>query len=452
MVEMVLLSQSHDTDGANGNRVGLARRCTALRRSVRSVLVLVLASALRAAEGPQAPRFSILDLGDASPTFVCNGGTVLLVDHTQGWLLWRGGRRVSLSVLGAVVANRQGFVAGSLYAGSYPVETWDGTEWVSYYRAALWHDGEIIPLGTLGGRSSAPTFINSSQVVVGTADDAANVRQPFVWQDGLMSPIRVDLSPSGNCTFERPLRITDAGTIFGTGTVSGRHHAVRLSPVTDGSYDFEDLGAPDGTLPEVTTFNDLGWAAGQALHPPGGIEAFQLRGGKTTWLGTLGSNASYAYCVNNIGDVVGMSNSESYRAFLWREGIMFDLNSCIPSGSGWLLVSAIGINDSGQIVGEGILNGTGTITQGEIVNGGYRAFLLDPLPETDQGLSIRFQGLPTTNGWLLTLPRQPTTNLSFQVSTDLVHWVPIAHTRVESGFVVGRTAVGRGYYRVVLSP
>jgi probable HAF family extracellular repeat protein len=45
---------------------------------------------------------------------------------------------------------------------------------------------------------------------------------------------------------------------------------------------------------------------------------------------------------------------------------MIDLNNLIASGSGWVLTSAEAINDKGQIVGWGTLNGTS------------RAFLLDP--------------------------------------------------------------------------
>ncbi len=36
---------------------------------------------------------------------------------------------------------------------------------------------------------------------------------------------------------------------------------------------------------------------------------------------------------------------------------MKDLNKLIPPGSGWVLVEADGVNDSGQIVGMGMHNG-----------------------------------------------------------------------------------------------
>jgi len=156
--------------------------------------------------------------------------------------------------------------------------------------------------------------------------------------------------------------------------------------------------------------------------------------------------------VNNADDVVGCSNSESYRAFLWRDGTIYDLNSCISADSDWVLVSANGINDSGQIVGHGILNGTGTINRGRIVNGGHRGFLLNPTPGTDQGLKIKLQGRGGHNQWVVGLSRQPTTNLYFEVSTDLKHWSPVAHTNFGSGFLIERTDSEVGFFRAAFNP
>jgi len=65
---------------------------------------------------------------------------------------------------------------------------------------------------------------------------------------------------------------------------------------------------------------------------------------------------------------VGFSSSsrDPEHAFLYSGGKMIDLNSLIDSTSGWTLKTAQGINDNGQIVGEGIHNGY------------IRAFLLTP--------------------------------------------------------------------------
>ena len=54
-------------------------------------------------------------------------------------------------------------------------------------------------------------------------------------------------------------------------------------------------------------------------------------------------------------------------AFLWTSaGGMVDLNTLLPSDSGWQLNTAFGINDAGQITGHGYHNGQ------------FHAFLLSP--------------------------------------------------------------------------
>jgi hypothetical protein len=58
----------------------------------------------------------------------------------------------------------------------------------------------------------------------------------------------------------------------------------------------------------------------------------------------------------------------SRRAFLYSGGTMRDLNGLLDtSGAGWHLHIADGINNSGQIVGKGILNGS------------WHGFLLTPV-------------------------------------------------------------------------
>ena len=47
---------------------------------------------------------------------------------------------------------------------------------------------------------------------------------------------------------------------------------------------------------------------------------------------------------------------------------MLDLNDLVPTGSGWVLEFADDINSSGQIVGEGFIDGE------------FHAFLLTPVP------------------------------------------------------------------------
>lgn len=89
-----------------------------------------------------------------------------------------------------------------------------------------------------------------------------------------------------------------------------------------------------------------------------------------TDLGTLGGTYSYGFGVNNNGPVVGYSSTAgrcATRAFLSENGSLLDLNNLLSPNTGWTLTDALDINDSGQIVG------TGTI------NGQYHAFLMTPI-------------------------------------------------------------------------
>jgi probable HAF family extracellular repeat protein len=90
--------------------------------------------------------------------------------------------------------------------------------------------------------------------------------------------------------------------------------------------------------------------------------------GKIIDLGSLGSNDTYAYSINNAGKIVGYSKTtKGYRALLWDKGSIKYLNNLIPSNSGWQLGTAVSINDRGQIVGQGEYKGK------------TRAFLLTPI-------------------------------------------------------------------------
>src|SRR5262249_22527870 len=62
-----------------------------------------------------------------------------------------------------------------------------------------------------------------------------------------------------------------------------------------------------------------------------------------------------AIAINDRGEVVGVSNDDkgNSRAFIWRNGLMTDLNSLAPSDSPLYLLFAAGINGRGEIVGWG---------------------------------------------------------------------------------------------------
>jgi probable HAF family extracellular repeat protein len=77
-------------------------------------------------------------------------------------------------------------------------------------------------------------------------------------------------------------------------------------------------------------------------------------------LGTLGGSCSYAEGINDLGQIVGASNTTDHggnTAFIWtKDRGMQDLNTLIPANSGWVLFTATSINLRGQITGVGTID------------------------------------------------------------------------------------------------
>jgi probable HAF family extracellular repeat protein len=96
-------------------------------------------------------------------------------------------------------------------------------------------------------------------------------------------------------------------------------------------------------------------------------------------LGTLGGSSSFGEGVNANGDATGYSflgDNSTQHAFLFTSGGgMVDLNTLIGAGTGWVLLNAEAINDSGMIVGFGTFGGQ------------MHAFLLDPLLIPEPGIT-----------------------------------------------------------------
>ena len=85
-------------------------------------------------------------------------------------------------------------------------------------------------------------------------------------------------------------------------------------------------------------------------------------------------DSSVAEAINTSGVVVGQADvlnsngTTEFHAFIYSGGKLQDLNNLIPSGSGWVLTEATGINDKRQIVCDAY-NATTSSTH---------AFLLNP--------------------------------------------------------------------------
>jgi len=322
-------------------------------------------------------RYAVIPLIEGAPMLVPEGmglnekgevvGSTDLFGAATFWI-WRNGQRETLEFgpgyRGVPTAiDNLGRVVGACESG------------LSLDHAILWEAGHLTDLGTLGGEMSSALWINDAGAIIGASDNALmNDRIPFLWQNGRMRPISSLATNAQGWTFALETHYVAAdGRIWGAGTYRGTEGCIyEMTPQPDGDYSIRKRGQIQGIDPRVYAFNESGQAAGIAWIDEGGpigpvLQGFLWDERGTVALGALNKHGSYAYALNSGGQVVGYCET----AFLWENGVMFDLNDLIPPNGGYRLHSAEAINDAGMIV----------CKSGNLTTGRTGACLLVPLTQ-----------------------------------------------------------------------
>jgi probable HAF family extracellular repeat protein len=231
--------------------------------------------------------------------------------------------------------NDSGQVAGYAAAGSTS-------------HAFLWEGGAMTDLFP-GPQASFANAVNDAGVVAGHY----NLNRPFIWEDGVLT----DLGGfNGSSSFGYALDINNAGQVVGssfanTGSEGIEQHAFLWE---DGAM--TDLGALPGMLDSrAHGINEHGQVVGfSSLFDPETTDevsrSFLWSDGAMIDLNVPG-DYSVAEDINDSGQVVGWSASSAARAYIYEDGVVTNLNSLIPAGSGLTIIKATGINNAGQIVG-----------------------------------------------------------------------------------------------------
>jgi probable HAF family extracellular repeat protein len=272
----------------------------------------------------------------------------------------------------------------------------------------VYDHGSLLDLGTFGGKESTAYAISDAGTIAGRAQDQTGAFRAFV------APVHgglADVSTLGRAPgapFSTATGINARGDVVGYRQTANDHMAARTRGFLYGDSTLVDLGTFGGEDAVLTAVNDLGHFVGfysldpeadysshRAFHlQQGGIaqelgslggrittptainnkgvivgfgqlangeyQAFVYGAGRLTALPTLrGGRQSFAWGVNEPGDIVGSSEAAngSLHAVLYQAGAIVDLNSLVPAGSGWLLTEARDINNSGAIVGAGVIGG-----------------------------------------------------------------------------------------------
>ena len=123
------------------------------------------------------------DLGPGMATSINDFGEIV-GNASSGSFLVSGGHRTTLAGFAPVGINNHHLLAGDI--GVAP----------EVEHAAIWNNGTITDLGTLGGPGSVAYAINDADQVVGEASTSTGVAA-FIWQNGKMTDLGVDPIPSG---------------------------------------------------------------------------------------------------------------------------------------------------------------------------------------------------------------------------------------------------------------
>ncbi|WP_298232412.1 PEP-CTERM sorting domain-containing protein [uncultured Azohydromonas sp.] len=225
----------------------------------------------------------------------------------------------------------------------------------------LYESGHIVnPVAGLGGVQGGAYAINEQGQLTGSIDSRA------FFHDGTQSRF----IPLGDTTSSAGVSVNDHGIVLGYAQYSNDYYAftydgttvTRLETLPGGGNGFEPFA-----------INNSNQIIGQDFFEGVGYKAYLRNGAAVTELGSLGGGDTGAYGLNDRGVVVGASRTSTgeFHAYVYQDGVLNDLNDLLLPGAAkrWELSDAFDINDRGQIVGSGTINGV------------RRAYIATPVPE-----------------------------------------------------------------------
>jgi probable HAF family extracellular repeat protein len=241
-----------------------------------------------------------------------------------------------------------------------------------------WQQGQLTNLGALPGpNSSCPTWISDDGLIAGVSqygvDTAAGwaLEDAVLWRNGRL----IDLGTLGGNQSDAGA-VNDEGAVVGTalndvpdpvpdsaGIVATSNCAVTPINTTEArAYLWQhgvmkDLGTLGGPDAGASFINDRGQVVGQSFtdsvaNPTTGyptLDPFLWQHGVMKDLGTLGGTSGTANWLTQSGVVVGASNlvgDATEHAFLWDGGRMIDLGTLSGPNS-----EALFANEAGVVVG-----------------------------------------------------------------------------------------------------
>jgi probable HAF family extracellular repeat protein len=306
---------------------------------------------LMAVRAQAAAQYTVIELGDFTPTAINNRGEVVGVLATASLqphaVLCSNGVIKDLGTLGGTESfaediNDNGEVVG--YSTML-----DGSS------HAFLYDGTMRDLGTFGGINSAANGINNSGQIAANYQTVDEANHALIYDHGTISELgnfngKINIVARGiNSLCNIIINSQNAdGTWHASVYKNGENIDLGITGQDSFAVDINDLGQIIGTSTDYTGF------------PP---HAFLYTGDNITDINTSDIGALVTDINNNV-EIVGYGIT-TYGPFIYKNGHITNLNELIDPGLEITLYGAFGINDNGQIV----------------ATGEEGAYLLTPVPE-----------------------------------------------------------------------
>jgi probable HAF family extracellular repeat protein len=379
-------------------------RLNQVEEQMKATKLIFAGSLLTAVAIAQTPTYTVTDLGPvgASPgqPFSINhrslvGGAAGLADGFSHGVLWYKGWEVDIgkpglggqnSIVYGVNSSGQAVGGAETSTADPHKEDFCGFKALGMQSAGttcmpfVWQDGVMTPLQTLGGNNGFAHMINNLGEVAGQAETttadptctspAVYQFKPVLWRiGGVLQLPTFPGDPDGIAS-----AVNDHGQVVGASGECAPFRTDILVPLTplhallwqNGvSTDLGSLGGTGHFGGNLAFFiNNLGEVVGQS-DLPGDVTGHAFLWTKATGmkdLGTLPGDAlSAGVAINDNSEVVGVSLDATFnpRAFWWQNGVINDLNAMIPADSSLFLLLACSITASGEITGLAVDKTTG---------------------------------------------------------------------------------------------
>lgn len=362
------------------------RRVASCPRANRLAAVVVAASAamIVTAAVEAAPQYAIFNIGTVqpgdtasqgfrvSPNGIATGRSV--GSPTQAFTWTEAGGIVGLPNL--ATPARAFSVGNGVNSNGVVVGTGATTSFGSNPLPLIWQGGTVSQLPLPAGQSiGRANDVNASNVVIGSVNSGSAERAFIV--NGANSQIITTTTASG-CFFFTAFGISNNGIVVGNGI--DPNNAARNVPFVYNSVANTATEVPvqagfnSGLLFDVSAdgtyiggLQQLNQGAGQPIIWSSGTGTVQV---------PLPANTSSASVrgVNNDGWAVGTASGQFAVPYLYDGSLTYRLQDLIAANSGWDIStntssSALGVSDTGVIVGTGVFNGQ------------VRAYAMVPVPE-----------------------------------------------------------------------